>query len=196
MTSGHLVTVVGEHDNKTSMVLHVEGSTSISSSGPTLISAPEGIELVVGDSVLRMTPESIELSAKNVFVTSEKVVVDSSKDVLIYAEKRIIQKTEKLKLEGQQAKLELKTDAKLDGAQVKINCTQDPEDPLEKPEPKKPATFTLQSKDGKKLKKQRFVVTLPDGSMRGGVTDADGAASIVLEDDAEIHFPDLGEVES
>jgi type VI secretion system secreted protein VgrG len=195
-TIGHLVTVVGEHDNKTSCVLHVEGSTSISSSGPTQISAPEGIELVVGDSVLRMTKESIELSSKNIFFTGDKLTIDSTKDVLVYAEKRIILKSEKVKLEGESAKLELKTDAKLDGTMVKINCSQEPEDPLEKPEPKKPATFTLTSSDGKKLAKQRFVVTLKDGSVRGGVTDADGAASIVLEDDAEIHFPDLGEVES
>ena len=194
-TLGHMVTVVGAHDNKTSAVLHVEGTTSISSSGPTLISSPEGLEIVVGDSVLRMTKESIELSAKNIFLTNEKLTIDSSKDVLIYAEKRIIQKTEKLKLEGEKALLELKTDAKLDGAKVLINCKQEPEDPLEKPEPKKPATFTLTSSDGKKLAKQRFVVTLKDGSVRGGVTDEEGNASIVLEEDAEIHFPDLGEVE-
>jgi type VI secretion system secreted protein VgrG len=194
-TLGHMVTVVGAHDNKTSAVLHVEGTTSISSSGPTLISSPEGLEIVVGDSVLRMTKESIELSAKNIFFTNEKLTIDSSKDVLIYAEKRIIQKTEKLKLEGQSSKLELKTDAKLDGTKVLINCKQDPEDPLEEPEPRKPATFTLTSSDGKKLAKQRFVVTLKDGSVRGGVTDEEGNASIVLEEDAEIHFPDLGEVE-
>ncbi|MBL8741446.1 MAG: type VI secretion system tip protein VgrG, partial [Myxococcales bacterium] len=122
---GHMVTVVGAHDNKTSAVLHVEGTTSVSSSGPTLISSPEGLEIVVGDSVIRMTKESIELSAKNIFLTNEKLVVDSSKDVLVYAEKRIIQKTEKLKLEGESSKLELKTDAKLDGTKVMINCKQE-----------------------------------------------------------------------
>jgi type VI secretion system secreted protein VgrG len=194
-TLGHMVTVVGAHDNKTSAVLHVEGTSSMSSSGPTLISSPEGLEIVVGDSVIRMTKESIELSAKNIFFTNEKLVIDSSKDVLVYAQKRIIQKTEKLKLEGKASKIELETDAKLDGTKVMINCKQEPEDPLEKPEPKKPAKFKLASSDGKKLAKQRFVVTLKDGSVRGGVTDEEGNASIVLEEDAEIHFPDLGEVE-
>lgn len=195
-TSGHLVTVVGEHDAKASCVLSVEGTTSLRSSGLTTLTAEGGLEIVVGGSVLRMTADTIELASKNLVFSSEKVLFDTKKELLIYAQKKIVQKTEKLKLEGKQAKLELETDAKLDGQLVKINCSQEPEDPLEEKEPAKPTTLTLTSKDGKKLAKQRFVVTLADGTVRGGVTDADGKASMVLDQDGEISFPDLGKVDA
>ena len=194
-TSGHIVMVAGEADKKGSIAAHADGSTTLSATGETTITSDAGLTIAVGETVLRMTPESLDIRAKSVTISGEKMVIDLTDQLLVYPEKKLFVKSEKVRMEAQGSKLELSQDVRLDGGMIKLNCKQDPVDPLEKQEPKKPAKMALTTSDGKKLAKTRFVVVMADGSERTGVTDAEGNAKMTIEDDAEIYFPDLPDVE-
>ncbi|MFO0630567.1 MAG: hypothetical protein U0325_33755 [Polyangiales bacterium] len=59
-----------------------------------------------------------------------------------------------------------------------------------------PTGLSLTDEEGHPLAGQRFLLTFGDGSVRSGVTDGEGRATLHLEEDAEVLFPDLGAVRS
>ncbi|MCC6521720.1 MAG: type VI secretion system tip protein VgrG [Polyangiaceae bacterium] len=202
---GHLVTVVGEHDARRSATLHVEGGAYQYSTGTAELVSDKAIVLRSGKSVLRVGPEGIELDTPRLTLRSDGLEVHgkdeitffSKKKVRFVAEKMDLVVDKKLVLQAERGKLELDQNARLDGATVKLNCSPEPVDPAEEPEPepKKLTTVELVDDDGKPLPHRRFVVTLADGSERSGVLDADGKAELLLDDSAEIVFPDVDQAQ-
>ena len=57
--------------------------------------------------------------------------------------------------------------------------------------PTPPTTIELVDQTGKPIANQRFVATYADGSVLGGITDAAGNATLMLDQSGTISFPDL-----
>ena len=198
---GHLVTVVGQHDARKSATMHVEGSSSHSTTGTTEISSDKEIVLRVGDSSLRLTPEGIELVTKRVVLHGEEVQLEAKDTFAVFAEKQIALNaeqvtalgSEKVTLKGKEGQLTLDLNARLDGAEVKLNCSPEPVKEGAPPEyePPKKTTISLSDEDGNPMPGRRYVVIFADGSERAGKLNEDGVAELYLEQGGKVVFPDV-----
>lgn len=198
---GHLVTVVGQHDARKSATMHVEGSSSQSSTGTTEISSDKEIVLRVGDSSLRLTPEGIELVTKKVVLHGEDVQVEAKDRVAVFADNHVALNaeqvtalgSEKVTVKGKEGQLTLDANARLDGAEVKLNCSPDPVQEGAPPEyePPKKTSISLRDEDGNPMPGRRYVVVSSDGSERAGKLDRNGLAELYLEQGGKIVFPDV-----
>jgi uncharacterized protein (DUF2345 family) len=123
----------------------------------------------------------------------QREAILSKKQVALVAEKLDVRMDKRIVLAGEGAQLRLERDARIDGDKIKLNCSPDPVDEHKEPEHEtpKPTTITLVDEDGKPLGHRRFVITLPDGSERAGMVNADGRAELFLDESAEVVFPDV-----
>jgi len=188
---GHQTTIVGQHDARRAHNLHVEGSSTQHATGAIRLSSDKNVEIAVGDSLLRMTPDAIELSSPNLVLRGETLETRATESMAFEAPEQITLKSEKVMLESASAFLGLGKVAKLKGELVKLNCEDDPVDELESPEPPKLTTIALTDEDGKPLPNRRFVLVLADGTERSGTLDDKGEAELELEQSGEIIFPDV-----
>jgi type VI secretion system secreted protein VgrG len=188
---GHRTIVVGQHDARRAYNLHVEGAASQYSSGSTLISSDKDIEIRVGESAIRITPEGIELLAKKVRIDSEEVEVRAEETIALEAKEQSTVKSKKILMQSESAFIGLSKVAKLNGQSVKLNCSDDPVDELKEPEKPKLTTIVLADEKGKPLGKQRFVLVLPDGSEQTGTLDEEGKAELELDESGQVIFPDV-----
>ncbi|HHH29706.1 MAG TPA: type VI secretion system tip protein VgrG, partial [Polyangiaceae bacterium] len=198
---GHLVTVVGQHDARKSATMHVEGSSSHSTTGTTEISSDKEIVLRVGDSSLRLSPDGIELVTKQVVLHGEQVQLEANDRFAVFAEKQIALNaeqvttvgTKKVVVKGEEGQLTLDKNARLDGAEVKLNCSPDPVEEGAPPEyePPKKTTISLSDEDGNPIPGRRYVIIASDGSERAGKLDESGVAELYLEQGGKIVFPDV-----
>ncbi len=193
---GHMTAVVGEHDARKSLTLHVEGATASYSSGAAEIVSEKRLTLICGDSRLVLSPEGIELDAPQLRIGSEAVQLLAKNTVALEAPEQITLKSDKILAQSEEAFLGLAKIAKLKGKLVKLNCEDDPVDELEPPEPEEPTIIELKSEEGEPLAKRRFVLVLPDGSEIGGTTDEEGKCELVVEESGDIIFTDVDEPRS
>jgi len=188
---GHQVTVVGEGDAQRSSSLHVEGTASSYSTGLTEIASETVLVLRCGESSIRLTPNAVEIFGPKIFLQGDSLQGLFGEKLNLHGGERVnLTSKKRVHVAGPVAALDLQSDARVDGTQVKLNCSPEPEPPGERPPPK-PTTITLLDEEGNPLGHQRFVVVHGDGSQRGGVTDDDGAASVLLEESGQIFFPDV-----
>ncbi len=197
---GHKITVVGKHDARRSLAEHVEGSVQRYAVGTQHIVSDKEILLTCGESLLRLTPEGLDVVVGKLrFVTDEVSLVATDK-VELFAEKQVALVAENIDVlakkraivEGEKARLKLTQDASLDGATVKLNCSSEP-DPLEPPdyEPPEPTDIELSDEQGAPLGGKRFVIVHGDGSEQTGVLGPDGKANVFLEASCEVFFPEV-----
>jgi type VI secretion system secreted protein VgrG len=190
--TGHQVTLVGKNDARRSAVLHVEGENESSSTGRSELSSDKVLVLRCGESQIRLLPDAIEIASPTIRLTTDELYGKASKLIKLQSDENALVKAKKLQLKGEKAQVGLSQLAKVDGEMVKLNCGPDPIDaemPDAKPIP--PTTIRLAAEDGTPLVGQRFVVVLPDGSERSGVTGEGGAAELELEQDGTIWFPNV-----
>ena len=198
--TGHKITVVGEHEERRSNTVHVEGSSHSFASGAHEIVSDKEIVLRCGDTTLRLTPEGLEVVAAKVRFVSKEITVEADDKIELFTKKQLaivaeavdVLAEKKVLVRGEQAKLVLAKDARLDGSVVKLNCDPEPPDPLEPPpyEPPELTKVELYDETGAPLARRQVLVTHGDGSERIAVLDDDGKLSLYLNESAEISFPE------
>ncbi|MEM1033816.1 MAG: type VI secretion system tip protein TssI/VgrG, partial [Myxococcota bacterium] len=189
--AGHQTTIVGAHDARRSHTLHVEGSATTHGTGTVRITSDKELELAVGDSVIRLTSDGIELRAPNLRLCGETLATRATDALNLEAPEQITLKSKKVLMESEAAFLGLAKVAKLKGELVKLNCTDDPVDALDPPEAPKRTTIALSDETGAPLSGQRFIVVLADGTETTGTLDDKGEAELVLDQSGEVIFPDV-----
>lgn len=188
---GHQVTVVGDSDAQRSSSVHVEGTMASYSTGLTEIASEKVLVLRCGESSIRLTPTAVEIFGPKIFLQGDMLHGLFGDHLSLHSKKRSnLTSDERVHLAGRVAAVDLKTDARIDGAQVKLNCSPDPDDRGAQ-DPPQPTTIRLLDEEGNPLGHQRFVVVHGDGSQRGGVTDDDGEANLLLDASGQVFFPDV-----
>lgn len=198
---GHLVTVVGKNGARRSATLHVEGGAYQYSTGACEIASDKSILLRCGDSSIRLTPDGIDLVTKSLRVQSETTVINATDTMEAFAKEQIALVSEKaidvlakktIILKAETGEVRLDQNAKVGGTKIKLASAESVEE-KEAPgyEPPKTTKIELLDENGKPLGSRRWVVVESDGSERSGMLDADGKAEIVIEEAAEIFFPDV-----
>lgn len=161
------------------------------STGLTEIASEKVLVLRCGESSIRLTPTAVEIFGPKIFLQGDMLHGLFGDHLSLHAKKRSnLTSDERVHLAGKVAAVDLKTDARIDGAQVKLNCSPDPDDRGAQ-DPPQPTTIRLLDEEGNPLGHQRFVVVHGDGSQRGGVTDDDGEANLLLDASGEVFFPDV-----
>jgi type VI secretion system secreted protein VgrG len=188
---GHHTTIVGEHDARRAFNVHVEGTATHYASGSMQLSSEKDIELRVGDSVVRITEEGIEMSGPKLRVNGDAFELRAGETLVMEAPDQVTLKSDKVLMESESAFLGLGKVAKLKGELVKLNCEDDPVDDLDPPEEPKLTTIVLNDEDGKPIPNQRFVLVMPDGSERTGTLDEEGKAELEVPESGDIIFPDV-----
>ncbi len=188
---GHHTTIVGEHDARRAFNVHVEGSATSYATGSMLMSSGKDIELRVGESVIRITEEGIELSGPKLRINGDALELRAAETMVMEAPEKISLKAKKVLMESESAFFGLAKVAKLKGELVKLNCDDDPVDDLDPPEPPKLTQIQLNDEDGKPIPNQRFVLVMPDGSETTGTLDDEGKAEIEVDASGDIIFPDV-----
>jgi type VI secretion system secreted protein VgrG len=155
------------------------------------LSSEQDIELRVGESVIRITEEGIELAGPKLRINGDAFELRANETLVMEAPDQVSLKSKKVLMESESAFFGLAKVAKLKGELVKLNCDDDPVDDLDPPEPPKLTTIQLNDEDGKPIPNQRFVMVMPDGSEKTGTLDEEGKAEIEVEESGDIIFPDV-----
>lgn len=192
---GNATLIVGQHDARRSLNVHVEGGGTVSTTDALELLAQGGLTLRCGKTTLRITEDGIELSGGSIRVASEKggVEVDAN-GVKLLSGDGYAHLDDKIVLRTKRASLSMGDEVKLDGSRILLNAPDKAKDPPAlAPEP--PTEIILVDKQGNPLPNQRFLIELAgDAGERCGVTDKDGKARIDLASGGKIRFPDLSEV--
>ncbi len=192
---GNHTLIVGKHDAKRAMTLRVEGAGTISADDGLILEAGRGLTLQCGKTSIRIGADGIELNGSMVRVAGDAGGIEVGKDGLTLKSDGVLaQLGKKLLIKTDKASLAMGDECKIDGQKILLNS---PEQATEKPppQPRPPTEIALVDKDDGPLAGQRFSIELEDGSMRTGVTDKDGKATLDLPTDGKIWFPDLAEIE-
>jgi hypothetical protein len=192
---GSVTLQVGRPFAKSAWVVHVEGFAELAGTHVARMSSDKELQLVCGRSLLRITPDQIELVAPTVRLTGEGAsVVLRESEVKLYSTDKATVVAESVVLKGTSASLGLDREARLGGDKVRLGVkdTADKDKAEERPAPTR---LELVDQDGNPLAHQRFKLVLPDGSSRAGLLDAKSAAVIDLEESAKLEFEELTDVE-
>jgi type VI secretion system secreted protein VgrG len=194
---GSATTLVGEHDHPRSYVLHVEGQSQLSSTGPTEITSDRGIVLRCGTSTVHLGVDRVEITAETLVLTgSGGRVVLGDDQVKIKAKQRVqALSADTIILKSSGAGVSLTADAKIQGSNVKLGSPVSADDP-DSQAATQTTTLELVDHDGRPLPHQRYVIMLGNGEERSGVLDADGKAEILLDEAATVRFPGLADLET
>jgi type VI secretion system secreted protein VgrG len=185
---------VGRPFARSAWVVHVEGFAELDGTHMARVSSERELQLVCGRSLLRMTPDQIELVAPTVRLTGEgaSVVLHNGEAKVSSTDKATVV-AERITLKATAASLGLDREARLGGDMVRLGVTDDASrDPEEERPP--PTRIELVDQDGNPLAHQRFKLVFRDGSSRAGLLDAHGAAVIDLEENATVEFEALRDV--
>lgn len=188
---GCLTTIVGSPDAERSSTLFVQGASHAYSTDMTVLESEKGIVLQCGDSSIRMTPKSIELSSPTVFVRGDEANVAAA-TVRINASDLLSSRSSAVLLSGSGASLGLADGAaKLCGGSVQLGTSPEAAAGLPDAEAVKRTNVALTDHDGNAVGHARFLVEFEDGAQLSGVTDAEGKASLEIDRAATVVFPDF-----
>jgi type VI secretion system secreted protein VgrG len=187
---GCATTVVGRREAKRSYVLHVEGVAQIAGTTETEVTSEKAVVLRCGKSSLRLTPEAIEISAPTVRVVGRGAEISADAKLTVRAQSEALFVADKMLLKASRSSLALSKEAQVDGDKILLKSPNTSTDPVADPTPP-PTTIEVVDARGKPLRRQRFCVTLPDGTTRNGVTGEDGTVDVTLDEAGTITFPDL-----
>lgn len=195
---GSKTVTVGRHDARRSYSLHVEGTSSLSSSNVTEIVSEEALVLRCGKSSVRITPEAIELDAPTL-----RLKADGSRAVMADDGIHLRSKGSGAEIlpglialaSGGGASIGLGGDAKIGGSKVLLNSPEQASDPpMEELPP--PGTIELVDEEGNPLGYERYLVVFEDGSERSGSLDRGGRADIDGDAPGVVYFPERSPVDA
>ncbi|MCC6527271.1 MAG: type VI secretion system tip protein VgrG [Polyangiaceae bacterium] len=188
---GAMTTIVGTQDKKRSWTAHAEGTAALSGSERVELRSDQELVLAVGTSSIRISKDKVEISADAVTARGGDADLSASDDGLVLSSKGdaelVVKKKLVLKTDG--ASVAMQKEVKIDGTKILLNSPESASDPAPK-EREPPTRLELRDQDGKPLPRQRFLITLEDGSDVSGVTDEDGNAELELPSGGKVRFPD------
>ena len=157
-------------------VLHAKGSWFVGADEDIVLTAARSISFQCGDSLVRLTAELIEISAKAIAVKGEdKTTVRGDESLLeLTAEAKLAAPA--TRLFGKSSSMELTADAYLKGTKIKLNFREgDPPTVTDETTPPETRTLKLKLSDGgfNGFKSRPFEMTV-DGVRFEGTTDGDG----------------------
>ncbi len=192
---GSTTVIVGERNARRTWMVHAEGDARVEATTCVELSSEKEVVLRCGKSVLRLTPDRIELSAPSVVMAGEGAALTVENDELRVRSKQKVQVlSEKVLLKSKSASLELYTDAHLDGSRVLLKSPATVTDPV-KPTKTKLTSVEVRDQQGAPMAYRRYRIIQDDGRERSGVLDERGRAEVELTCAAVIEFPDMSDVE-
>ncbi|MFO0761141.1 MAG: type VI secretion system tip protein TssI/VgrG [Byssovorax sp.] len=187
---GCCTTLVGTSKSKRSYVLHVEGTTQLSSTGLTAIEADKGLVLRCGKSSIRITEDAIELCSPSISVSGEGGGLTIDEALTIRAKEEAHVLADKMLFKSSGASVSLSTEAQIDGKKILLNSPASASDPVTDKSPE-PTKIELVEQNGRPISHQRYLVKIEDGSEVSGILDEHGKAEIMLDGSGTITFPGL-----
>lgn len=192
---GHRAVLVGRHDAPRSAVLHVEGAAAVWSRQTTEVVSAQDIVLRCGKSMIRLTPERVEIVSPEVIVRGgENRVTVGGDAVRIRAKREAVIGAETVTVKSQGAAVKLDANARVMGAKVALGAGSIPLD-HDPDSPTRPTTIELVDDAGAPVPHARYVVVMPDGSEQTGFLDHEGKAVVELDARAEVMFPEVPDIE-
>jgi type VI secretion system secreted protein VgrG len=173
------------------LVLNASTTAVLTGTESVGVEAGTAVEIRVGRSVIRVSDARIEVVSPELVLRAEgaslalsdrAATLDAAADLALLGQ-RVMAKA------AGGATLGLSSEAALDGAQVLLKSPTSAQDPAEHTAPP-PTTLALTDQDGRALAWARYVVRLADGSARVGMLDRDGRATLSVQGDATVEFPD------
>jgi len=192
---GSRTVLVGTQQAPRAYLLRVEGTATIMGEENVVLDSPNGITLQCGQSVLRLTPEAIELSAPRISLHGEGAIVrlqDRNAQVYAESEARVVAETVLLRSDG--AAVALGSEARVDGSRILLNSPASATDRIEV-ETEPPTRIELRDDRGNAVAYQRYRILRDDGSELTGMLDRNGTAEVMLDASAHIEFPGLSDVD-
>ena len=196
IVGGSLVAVVGASGAPAAIALHAEGTSDYSASGELTLRSDTALNLVCGDSSLRVTPSTVEIVSGSIVLRADGASQHLGDDqALLLADSLVgLKSDDKVSLFSSGAHVVLASDAKIDGSAVKLKSPASPgDDPTSSSE--EPTTIELVDDEGDPVPNARFRIHLGSGGELSGVLDEEGKATVRFSGDGEIEFLDLGKVE-
>ncbi len=192
---GSVTTVVGGREAKRTWLVHTVGDARVEGTESVELSSDKEVVLRCGKSVLRLTPERIELSTPSLVMVGGGAGLTVEKDELrVRAKKKVQVLSEKVLLKSKRASIELSTDAHVDGERVLLKSPASVTDPVE-PTRVELTHIEVLDQQGTPMAHSRYRIIQDDGRERCGVLDDRGRAEVELTCAAVIEFPDLRDVE-
>ncbi|MBK8937950.1 MAG: type VI secretion system tip protein VgrG [Polyangiaceae bacterium] len=195
---GNHTLIVGQDAAPRGLTLSAMGTASMSGTANVEISSPGSVILRSGKSFIRIADDGIEVCGSLVRIVGEKARLEAGDDGLKIDTENVYlhAATDTVILQTEQTSLAMtQSEVKLDGKRILLNSPEKAQEE-EPPEREPPTEIELVDGDGNPLSRQRFVIELPDGTQRSGLTDDKGCAMVELTEDAKIRFPELPSAES
>lgn len=186
---GNCTQLVGHGTSGGNWAVDVKGAGSLHSGSSITLRAHEDITLCVGDSLIRIGSDQIEIVSPTVVVRGKDARMKlSAGECKLYSKSNCqVVSDAGIVLKAQVASLGLQNEAKIDGAQILLNSPAQATDSLESA-PEITTDVTLRGSDGKPVKHALFQVRFEDGRVFTGLTDDDGKAVITESGEGEIEF--------
>ncbi|MFO0550934.1 MAG: type VI secretion system tip protein TssI/VgrG [Polyangiaceae bacterium] len=166
-------------DTPASANLHATGSWNLGADQDLILHAERSVTIQCGDSVLRMTPDRVEITAK-------EIVVSGSESTLVRSEKSIVALDGEAKIAAPAARffgtgssLELTKDVYAKGASIKLNYREgDPPSATSEEAQAETQPFKLKLSDGafQPYANRPYELTV-DGRRYSGTTSGDGTVT-------------------
>lgn len=192
---GDEVTQVGTHDAPRAWTVHADDRATVHATRDLTLSADASITLRVGHSVIRVTPERIEMASPELRLTGDHARLTLAEGrASLHVEEQVTVRGQRVLLRGEGAGVGLSTEAAVDGARVLLNSAQGPGDRVRDPHGE-PTRLRLVDDAGRPMAGRPFVMRTRDGQEYLGITGRDGRAEIDVPDGGTVRFLDLPEVE-
>ncbi len=190
------VVLVGKNDAKRSYLLHVEGTSQLSSSGVSEIWSEKALVLRCGDSQIKLTPKNIEISSPEILLKGKDALISAADGkAKVVGKSEAIVSAETVRLAGKGAGLTLDANAKLEAGKIALaSGSAQAEKLAADPKAPPPTTISLVDQDGKPVAHARYVLLFDDGAEQSGFLDQQGKAELTVDGSPKILFPELSEV--
>lgn len=194
-SQGNEVHLVGTRESPRSFQVQVEGDTCMTSKKTLSLSAEEEVIIRCGSSMLRLTPDKLEVFSPSILVQGEGARARLAEgNVRLQGDGELTAVFDKALIKSSSASVALTSEAAMDGSRVLLNSPGQAEDSMEHETPE-PTIIELRDDDGNPMAYQRYRIRLEDGSEVSGMLDRDGRAELSLPSGGQIDFPDVGDAE-
>jgi len=194
--AGSAVSVVGSASAPGSMSTHVEGELRSYATKTMDLTADEELVVRCGESSLRIGPDHVEIiSPKMMLAAKDAQLVLADGEIRLSGKNLIQGNAKEILFKSDGAAIGLTSEAAIDGSQVLLNSPAEAQDQVEE-RTDEPTTIELVDQDGNPIANQRFRIVRGDGSSISGAVDAEGKATVFLDEDAQIEFEGVRDAES
>jgi hypothetical protein len=161
------------------LVIHGHGSVFTSSDETIVLNATKSLSIQCGDTIVKLTPEGIEITGKAVTIKGTDETIVRGKDCLVELADEARVAASATRLFGQSASVEVSTNAYMKGVQVKLNSREgDPPVATDATTTEPTRTLNLKLSDGGyNAYQNRPYEMIVNGVRYSGTTGGDGSVS-------------------